>query len=508
MNAVFFVPAIVFAFGFNSEVSPTTAGDPADQFVRVRIAEGVTSLNIALKQSARLTGAGDDITLPAGAYQFRLRDNAPAKERFHLFVKTFYPNQAAEEKTYLDAWRANGYEPEVVVVGKLFRLANGETLDNRLRWVSLVRFVTEADALAAKARLEKNDQWSWMHAEIVSAGKGSVTIADAKGTKIASVGLPIALESSGGIELEAARRTSYTGSIALSVGPDEKLSAIESVAIESYLRGVLPSEMPSSWPMEALKAQAVAARSEVLAHLAGKHQLEGVDFCNAEHCRAYRGSANGDSSTDAAIDATRGTILLQGSRVAATVFSSNCGGWTEHNDAVWSAPPDASLRGVADTPSAPREPVGENVRRWLSKPPASYCQTDSDSFRWRKSYSTEELSAMVGKQHRVGRIRSIELGERGVSGRLKWVKVNGASGSVTIRKELPIRQAFGNLPSALFVVDAEPSANPNRFTFIGGGRGHGVGLCQYGARGMADRGIVYTEILLHYFSGVRIERFQ
>jgi SpoIID/LytB domain protein len=99
------------------------------------------------------------------------------------------------------------------------------------------------------------------------------------------------------------------------------------------------------------------------------------------------------------------------------------------------------------------------------------------------------------------------LGERGVSGRLKSVRIRGSTATQSIQKELPIRRAFGDLPSAFFVVNKSQTANGTAlFTFTGGGRGHGVGLCQYGARGMALDGSTYREILRHYYHGASIAR--
>jgi len=112
---------------------------------------------------------------------------------------------------------------------------------------------------------------------------------------------------------------------------------------------------------------------------------------------------------------------------------------------------------------------------------------------------------MISQSFTVGRIEDIQVGERGTGGRLKWVRIHGTDGTETIRKELPIRRAFGDLPSALFDLDIATDHNGDRhFRFLGAGRGHGVGMCQNGARGMARAGIGYREILRHYFTGVAV----
>jgi SpoIID/LytB domain protein len=113
---------------------------------------------------------------------------------------------------------------------------------------------------------------------------------------------------------------------------------------------------------------------------------------------------------------------------------------------------------------------------------------------------------MMGKRYGVGSIKQIELGERGVSGRLKWIRIHGTADTVTIKKELPIRRALGGLPSAMFDLSVSGDAPRRTFTIRGAGRGHGVGLCQYGANGMAIKGYKYPQILHHYFTNVTIER--
>jgi stage II sporulation protein D len=289
------------------------------------------------------------------------------------------------------------------------------------------------------------------------------------------------------------------------------LRSTRSSPLEDYLKGVLPSEMPASWPAPALGAQALAARSEVLANWGVKHKLEGFEYCAAEHCRAYGGHGGRHPAADAAVDATAGQVLARGGAVIPTVFSSNCGGWSENNENVWSSPPNPALRGLGDFPAgvnpAPRGPLAYGLSSWLWKPVPAYCSADASNFRWTRTYSAAELNAHVAKHHNVGAVRDIKLGERGVSGRLKSVEIIGTRGKVTVLKELPIRQAFGGLPSAMFILDIKRGPNgPVQFVFRGGGRGHGVGLCQHGARGMAARGMQAAQIVGHYFQGATVTR--
>ena len=117
------------------------------------------------------------------------------------------------------------------------------------------------------------------------------------------------------------------------------------------------------------------------------------------------------------------------------------------------------------------------------------------------------MSALINKTHAVGAVRSLEVTARGESGRAKVLRVTGAKKTVLIQKELEVRRALGGLPSAMFQASMEGRAGaPKAFVFRGAGRGHGVGLCQDGARGMATRGIGHRDILTHYFAEARVEK--
>ncbi len=406
---------------------------------------------------------------------------------------------------YVEGWRAQGYPVEPILMGSRYRTASGHILDGREYWISLHRFETEAQANAFKKELEQDNQWSWVRPETILPGSGTVTAKSPDGHTM-SWPVPFRLTSTAPIRVSHAgdrSGASYSGEISLAVESDSALGVFETLPVEDYLAGVLPAEMPALWPSEALKAQAIAARSDVLGHLALKHILNGFNFTNSEGDRVYGGFSGRHPATDAAVAATRGQVLTDGVRIIPAVFSSNCGGWSEDNDAVWSSPPDMSLRGAADFPkgTVPTATPSANLGKWLQQQPNAYCSGDA-GFRWSRRLTVAEVTRLVNQRYKVGTVRSITPGERGVSGRLKSVTVTGSSGSVTIRKELPIRQAFGGLPSAMVLIRADGSAG---FTFVGGGRGHGVGLCQHGARGMALAGAGYGDIVLHYFGNALLE---
>lgn len=481
--------------------------------VRIRYAQEKQPLGVVLNAPATLRSGAQSVALPAGHLKFTLMQPRPAQQRFHVFPKTFQPGEQALLEAYLAEWRQQGYQPKVEVFGRQLQTAGGRVIDNQQYWVSLAQFPTQAQADALIQQLKAQSVWAWQRPETISPGAGALIVTDAAGVVLGNVPLPATLESTAAISLmdidsgfwrETRNDRSYAAPLTFEAGATGALEVLGWLPVETYLRGVVPAEMPASWPAEALAAQAVAARSEVLSNLAGKHRMEGFDFCALEHCRAYRGLSGYTPSTDAAVQSTAGEVITSGFRTVPTVFSANCGGWTENNEIVWSGPPNPALRAVADFPKGAAPPALGSLGQWLGGQPRAYCAGDTSNFRWTRRYTQPELTALVNKKQSVGTVQSIEPGPRGSGGRLKTCKITGSSRTVVLDRELAIRLAFGGLPSAVFTVER----SGNSFVFRGAGRGHGVGLCQQGARAMASGGISHENILRHYFTGVQLERLR
>ncbi len=495
------------------------AVDPHQVEAHMRYAVLADTATIRAEATLNLQVPGRRIELPAGTWRFEATDIRPASKRYHVFPKTFQPGERAEMEVYMATWQARGFDPEVETFGLLFRTPSGRMLDNRVHWVSLARFATEDEAQSLITQLRGESVWAWMRPERTGEGAAVFRVRDTHGNTLETLEAPIKLTSSKPIELQDMSSSFWQqrqanrllhGSLRLAVGMDGAVEVYGRLPVELYLRGVLPAEMPAGWPDEALKAQAVVARSEIFASLAGKYKLEGFDFTALEGCRAYLGIGGHHPNTDAAVAATAGQALTRDNKFATTVFSACCGGWTENNENVWSGPPNMALRGKPDFDAQQQVSAPTSEGGWrtqITGRPAAWCAPGNDTFRWQKRFSVAELSELVNRRHNVGTVRAIHTGARGVSGRLRSVTIEGSAGSATIERELAIRQLFGGLPSAMFIIETLPAGGtPSSFVFYGGGRGHGVGMCQYGARGMAAAGRKVEEIVTHYFTGVSIER--
>jgi SpoIID/LytB domain protein len=290
------------------------------------------------------------------------------------------------------------------------------------------------------------------------------------------------------------------------------MAVVNAVPENRLLAGLIPAEIFPSAPDEALKAQAVAARGELLSKIGTRHIGDPFRLCSQTHCQVYSGAGHETPRTTAAVEATRGEVLFEaGGGLADPVYSANCGGHTENNENVWADMPALpSLRGHRDAEKKAGDPFAagvteKNVAAFIANPPPSFCGRAKlgagDRFRWTVTRSQDELDKLLAK-YRLGPIAAIEVVERGVSGRARAVRVTGATRSEIIRGELRIRQTFGNLRSSLFVVAMQGGAA----VFRGAGFGHGVGMCQTGAIGMGETGKSYREILRHYYPGTTVRK--
>jgi len=252
-----------------------------------------------------------------------------------------------------------------------------------------------------------------------------------------------------------------------------RLFFLQELPVESYVAGVLASEMPADFPFEAKKAQAVLIRSYAISHR-GRHAAEGYDFCDTTHCQAYAGQSS--NSEENAAESTRGRILSFRGAAIAALYHSTCGGHTSPNQKVFGGQPLPYLQGVDDQ---------------------SYCSASSH-YEWQSTLSREDLGLALGFP-----VTTLRAEERESGGRWFVLSIDGRSMKVMdFLSEVGQRSGWNRLKSNWFEVKESDAS----LQFTGRGLGHGVGLCQWGARGMAELGKKYPEILRHYFPKTRLER--
>ncbi len=310
---------------------------------------------------------------------------------------------------------------------------------------------------------------------------------------------------------------SYRGTLEI-IPKKNKITFVNHVQLEDYLLSVIPSEMPASWPLEALKAQAVAARTEALKKL-GRHRHEGFNICSTQHCAVYRGTINEMDAPSRAVLETRGKVLLIDGEPLDTVYAANCGGWGSSGGEIWGSG-STILPAVCDLPPAAREdwnlvPVNPDIRqRFFFERVPAYCNHSqqkkpyySASYRWVRSYTHEELSNWVHRRYQLGRLKRITPKTLTTEGWLTSVELEGEAGVKEVKRDA-IRTAFNTIRSNFFTMEILPATvdTPAQYLFVGAGWGHGAGMCQHGAYGLALTGKSAHQILKHYYPKAKLTK--
>lgn len=281
-----------------------------------------------------------------------------------------------------------------------------------------------------------------------------------------------------GASLNALRR--YRGHLEW-VEREGKLLTINWVPLDDYLRATLPREMPPNFHTEALKVQAVAARSFTFRRL-NRYRQWGYDLCDHVPCQVYGGVDAEHPNTNLVVEATSGEVLVYNGRVLEAVYTGSCGGHTAPIEVAMSGTqPLPPLRGVPDTDGD-------------GKP---FCSI-APNFAWELALTREELARRFPK---VGRVQEIAIVQRTVGGHVQQIRLRGTRAALTLSgAEFRNALGVGRVRSLVFSVEAQRDG----WRFAGRGSGHGVGMCQWGAQGRALAGQTYRQILEAYYPGATL----
>lgn len=326
------------------------------------------------------------------------------------------------------------------------------------------------------------------------------------------------------------------------------------IPLEDYVRGVLPYEMGNSWPLEALKAQAVCARTYAMSKIqASKHAGQGFDICNTTDCQVYQGVSSANATTDQAAAETYGLYVWYGDTLAETSYSSCDGGATEDASVVWGGKNSPWLTGVAD----PYEAAVADKIEGYSWSYTFTAQELTDRLN-AKGYGNTGVVSVQITSTALGNVRSLTFTDSsgsnrtftgdnariflGLSSNRYTVSAGGAvsgggsgggggTGGVTDLTGAYAIDGQGNIsplpggdtyvitgtgieaynPSGTAAGSPAPTTPPtsagvtgSSFTFTGTGKGHNVGMSQWGANAMAKQGFTYDEILHFYFTGIDV----
>ena len=311
----------------------------------------------------------------------------------------------------------------------------------------------------------------------------------------------------------------YEGDFDVTINENNKFNVILSLPLEEYLCGVVPYEIGSDAPIEALKSQVIAARSETVeALLSGKYRGANYDLCADVECQVFAGNNKRTTITDQAVQETRSLCLFYGNEVIGAYYASNCGGMSESVENVWPgrSGPDPYWSSHFDSDKEINYNPKNFPEDWIKSNPDVFCnpyfhtelpEWSKKNFRWQIEMTNDELSKNLNEIKEIGILNEIKILERGNSGRIIKARFLGSKDSLDLNSELEIRKIKKPpFRSSCFIFDKIiTSDNSVLYKFNGAGWGHGVGMCQSGAIARAFSGQNFYQILKHYFPGTTIK---
>ncbi|MFS0674129.1 SpoIID/LytB domain-containing protein [Ornithinibacillus sp. 179-J 7C1 HS] len=306
------------------------------------------------------------------------------------------------------------------------------------------------------------------------------------------------------------------------------LAGINELPLEEYLYGVVPRELPPNPynELEAQKSQAVAARTYAIGGL-GKRSADGYDLLPTTSDQVYGGYDAEHPISTQAVQETAGVVATYNGELIDAVYHSTSGGFTANNEDVWNSDPIPYLRGVPDSQhgKSMENVPNLNVFKNSANPKSLRAQRNGDFesdwsryHRWHFEWTNEEISQVLSDYFStdVGQVYEINVLGRANSGRvleIEFVTENGTFYEYKDRIRWALKYINANgaqsvLLSTLFYIEPVKDNSTKEvigFEVYGGGWGHGVGLSQTGAMGMATKGHTYEEILKHYYQGIELE---
>ncbi len=268
----------------------------------------------------------------------------------------------------------------------------------------------------------------------------------------------------------------YRGAVDVLLMPNAKLLVINQLEVENYIKGVLLHEVSNRWPLEALKVQAVAARSYAFVQITANVKKD-FDVTNDIYSQVYGGRTSERYRTNLAVDQTKGEILTFGGKVLPAYFHATCGGHTENAVELW-----------------PKQALGP-----LSGVHCTYCR-QSPHYFWKRNVRLKEIQEKLNaKGYPIGLIDDIAIAKRNESDRILTLVITDKNAKQITISGKDFREILG--PNLIRSNNYYIVMQGYYCDFFGKGWGHGVGMCQWGAQGMSALGLTYDKILQFYYPG-------
>ena len=270
----------------------------------------------------------------------------------------------------------------------------------------------------------------------------------------------------------------YSGEIDIKRRSNDAIVAINIVDLERYIKGVLYHEVSHRWPIETLKAQAVAARTYALYRMQVNKDAD-YDVTSDIYSQVYGGKSSERYRTNIAVNRTKDLVMTYNGKILPAYYHATCGGMTENAGALWehAIPP---LRGVR----------------------CPFCR-QSPHFQWKKNFRLKDIQDKLNARgYDIGLIKTIEVIERNPSGRITTLRITARDGKTITIAGKDFRDIIG--PNIIKSNNYEVVMQGYYMDLLGKGWGHGVGMCQWGAYFMAQQRYRYDAILQYYYPGMAI----
>lgn len=442
----------------------TVAQNEACQTIKVCIGSNPKEFTLGASGEYLLIDPGSGKQLYAGSKELKCKVNADSVKYYSVFIDTFY--------TYDDA------DSFGLLLGKRFPADPGRrvlAVENGFFKLEMGNFKTEDDAkMAISTYLSDIPKAVISQTDTCGISLGDSLAMKPPVDKTVWQFVIVKPMNQSVMPIYNGRR--YRGKISLFMS-GAKLFVVNELPFEDYLKGVVPSEMPASWPLEALKVQAVCARNYAY-NFCLKPDHSCFNIGSTDGYQVYIGFEQETERSNQAVNDTTGMMAIYNNIPINAYFHSTSGGMTENSENVWS-----SALPYCKAVESPGE-------------------EESPHYAWMRFIELDELkNNLADLTGNIGDIVSFKNTKKGVSGRVKTCEIKGTKGSKTldggdVMYALGLRSTWFDL---VFITGGVVAC--------GRGWGHGIGMSQYGSKAMAVTGKKYIEIVKHYFTGVEVKKW-
>ncbi|WP_047980614.1 SpoIID/LytB domain-containing protein [Ornithinibacillus contaminans] len=516
VSLIFFVSLLVLASFFSNHLS--SFADSPTQQIRIGVVPSTESITIGSNQDFTITDKETGAIIYSGTSEtVQVELSQAASVETNYWLQTAWTTNVPYMQDWLNRAEIAGYDTYVEDYNNGWRLLIGKFPANA-GWGEREAFRQQ---MIAQGFAASDAYWRLI---TVSSGESEFRVIAEDFETVVPNAIQISSEN-GFIKIDGKQ---YRGIGEVAFNSSGTLAGINELPLEEYLYGVVPLELPPNpyGELEAQKAQAVAARTYAISGL-GKRNADGYDLLPTTSDQVYGGYDAEQPVSTQAVQETAGVVATYNGDLISAVYHSTSGGFTANNEDVWNSDPVPYLRGVPDSQRGksfehvPTLAVFKN-----SANPKALRATRNGDFeadwsryhRWYFEWTKEEISEVLSDYFStdVGEVYEINVVERSNSGRVLEIEFITENGTFyeykdQIRWALKYINANGAqsvLLSTLFYIEPVNDKRTKELTgfeVYGGGWGHGVGMSQTGAMGMAVKNRTYDQILKHYYQGIELE---